>query len=81
MHKSVPDLSNIIIIYCFFFLFSLTYVNVLSVPMSYMYLCMYVCRAYVCMYQVLLNKPQQIPCVCTHLANKANSDSDSEKYK
>ncbi len=75
MHKSVPDLSNIIIIYCFFFLFSLTYLNVLSVPMSYMYLCMYVCRAYVCMYQV------QIPCVCTHLANKANSDSDSEKYK
>ncbi len=42
--------------------------------MSDMYVYMYVCM-YACMYQELQTNSS---CVCTHLANKADSDSDSE---
>ncbi len=41
--------------------------------MSDMYVYMYVC-----MYQELLKTTTNSSCVCTHLANKADSDSDSE---
>ncbi len=34
---------------------------------------------YVCMYQEL-KKTQQIPCVCAHLANKAESDYDYNQF-
>ncbi len=46
--------------------------------MSDMYVYMYVCM-YACMYQELLKTTTNSSCVCTHLANKADSDSDSEK--
>ncbi len=42
-----------------------------------MYICMYVCM-YACMYQELLKTTTNSLCVCAHLANKADSDSDSE---
>ncbi len=42
------------------------------------YVCIYACM-HVCTKSFL--KPQQIPRVCAHLANKADSDSDSDnKY-
>ncbi len=40
-----------------------------------LYVCMYVCM-YACMYQELLKTTTNSSCVCTHLANKADSDSD-----
>ncbi len=43
-----------------------------------MFICMYV-YMYACMYQELLKTTTNSSCVCTHLANKADSDSDSEK--
>ncbi len=43
--------------------------------MSDMYVCMYVCM-YACMYQELLKTTTNSSCVCAHLANKADSDSD-----
>ncbi len=50
--------------------------------MSDMYVYMYVC-IYVCMYMHVCTKSflkttTNSSCVCTHLANKADSDSDSE---
>ncbi len=47
----------------------------------YMYVCMYICM-YVCMHvctKSFLKTTTNSSCVCTHLANKADSDSDSEK--
>ncbi len=71
MHKSVHNSSVLdsyhsIIIYC------LSYLNVL---------CSHVLCMYACMHQELLKKTQQIPCVCAHLANKANSDSKCRRNK
>ncbi len=40
------------------------------------YVCIYVCM-YACMYQELLKTTTNSLCVCAHLANKADSDSDS----
>ncbi len=42
-----------------------------------MFICMYVCM-HACMYQELLKTTTNSSCVCAHLANKADSDSDSE---
>ncbi len=45
------------------------------------YVCfMYVCM-YACMYQELLKNQTNSSCVCTHLANKADSDSDSDSVQ
>ncbi len=45
----------------------------------YMYVCMYACM-HVCT-KSFLKTTTNSSCVCTHLANKADSDSDSEcKY-
>ncbi len=41
----------------------------------YMYVCMYACM-YVCT-KSFLKTTTNSSCVCTHLANKADSDSDS----
>ncbi len=41
--------------------------------------CMYVCM-YACMYQELLKTTTNSSCVCAHLANKADSDSDYCAY-
>ncbi len=41
------------------------------------YVCLYVCM-YVCTKSFLKTTTNSL-CVCTHLANKADSDSDSEK--
>ncbi len=45
-----------------------------------MFICMYVCM-YVCMHvctKSFLKTTTNSSCVCTHLANKADSDSDSD---
>ncbi len=42
----------------------------------YMYVCMYVCM-HVCT-KSFLKTTTNSSCVCTHLANKADSDSDSD---
>ncbi len=39
------------------------------------YVCLYVCM-YACMYKSFLKTTTNSSCVCTHLANKADSDSD-----
>ncbi len=48
-------------------------------------LCMYVYVSYVCMYacmyQELLKNTTKSSCVCAHLANEADSGSDSEIKK
>ncbi len=44
----------------------------------YMYVCMYVCM-HVCT-KSFLKTTTNSSCVCTHLANKADSDSDDKKY-
>ncbi len=46
----------------------------------YMYVCMFICM-YVCMHvctKSFLKTKTNSSCVCTHLANKADSDSDLE---
>ncbi len=49
------------------------------------YVCLYVCMyvyMYVCMHvctKSFLKTKTNSSCVCTHLANKADSDSDSDK--
>ncbi len=45
--------------------------------MSDMYVYMYVCM-YACMYQELLKTTTNSSCVCAHLANKADSDSEAD---
>ncbi len=44
-----------------------------------MFICMYVCM-HVCT-KSFLKTTTNSSCVCTHLANKADSDSDSDKLK
>ncbi len=52
------------------------YLNVLFSCQICMFICMYVCM-HVCTKSFLKTTTNSL-CVCTHLANKADSDSDSD---